>query len=163
MIAFHCLLVAVDGSPNADLALEAALTVCERDHASLTLIAVTPDVVAEASRWPGAPAAPASLQADADAATERILREAVERIPADIPVTTVLRRGRAGPEILAYASTGAFDAIVLGARGVGRVGALMGSVRGHVLHHADVAVFVAHAPRGEPVVTGSSPPGTIVR
>jgi nucleotide-binding universal stress UspA family protein len=30
---------------------------------------------------------------------------------------------------------------------VGRVGALMGSVSSYVLHHADIAVFVAHAPR----------------
>ena len=43
---------------------------------------------------------------------------------------------------------GEHDAILLGAR-VGRVGSLMGSVSQHVLHHASVTVFVAHAPRGE--------------
>jgi nucleotide-binding universal stress UspA family protein len=36
---------------------------------------------------------------------------------------------------------------MLGARGVGRVHGLMGSVSQHVLHHADTAVFVTHAPR----------------
>jgi nucleotide-binding universal stress UspA family protein len=40
-----------------------------------------------------------------------------------------------------------YDAILLGARGVGRVGALIGSVSSYVMHHADTAVFVAHAPR----------------
>ena len=39
------------------------------------------------------------------------------------------------------------DAILLGARGVGRVGALVGSVSSYVMHHSDTAVFVAHAPR----------------
>jgi nucleotide-binding universal stress UspA family protein len=39
-----------------------------------------------------------------------------------------------------------YDAILLGARGVGRVGALVGSVSSYVMHHADTAVFVAHAP-----------------
>ncbi len=34
------------------------------------------------------------------------------------------------------------------ARGLGRVGALLGSVSDHVLHHATIAVFVARAPRG---------------
>jgi nucleotide-binding universal stress UspA family protein len=38
--------------------------------------------------------------------------------------------------------------VLLGARGVGRMGSLIGSVSQHVLHHADIAVFVAHAPRG---------------
>ena len=49
---------------------------------------------------------------------------------------------------MAAAEEGEHDAILLGARGVGRVGSLMGSVSQHVLHHASVTVFVAHAPRG---------------
>ena len=64
----------------------------------------------------------------------------------DIPVTKCLRHGKAGPEIVAQSKEHDYDAILLGARGVGRVGALVGSVSSYVMHHADTAVFVAHAP-----------------
>jgi nucleotide-binding universal stress UspA family protein len=146
-LSFHRLLVAIDGSVNADMALAAAVTAARRDHASLTLITVVADVAAEAARWAGAAGPPPQIQDEADAEAERTLREAVERLPDDLPVTTVVRRGKAGPEIVGQARAGDYDAILLGARGVGRVGALLGSVSHYVLHHADTAVLVAHAPR----------------
>jgi nucleotide-binding universal stress UspA family protein len=145
----HRLLVAVDGSQTAELALRAAVTAAHRDHAAVTLLVVVPDFFVEASRWPmvGAPD-PASLQAEADDAAWRLLRETVDRMPADVPLTTVLRRGKPGPEICAQArERGDYDAILLGARGVGRIGSLMGSVSSYVLSHAETAVFVAHPPR----------------
>jgi nucleotide-binding universal stress UspA family protein len=92
---------------------------------------------------------PLDSQADAHEEAQRVLDETVQRIPADIPVTTVLRKGKAGPEIVEQCRSGDYDAIPLGARGVGRVGALLGSVSQHVLHHADTAVFVAHAGRSD--------------
>jgi nucleotide-binding universal stress UspA family protein len=147
-LRYRRLLVAIDGSQNADLALSAAVTAARRDAASLTLIAVAPDVIAGASRWPPSPVvATRPPQEEVDAEAERLLREAVDRIPAEIPVTRLLRRGKPGPEIVAEARSGDYDAILLGARGVGRIGALIGSVSQYVLHHADTAVFVAHAPR----------------
>jgi nucleotide-binding universal stress UspA family protein len=94
-------------------------------------------------------AAPNALQQEADDEAERLLNETVERLPADIPVTKRLRHGKAGPEIVAQARECDYDAILLGARGVGRVHALVGSVSSYVLHHADTAVFVAHSPRGD--------------
>jgi nucleotide-binding universal stress UspA family protein len=145
----HRLLVAVDGSSTAELALRGAVTVARRDHAAVTLLIVVPDLIAEASRWPmgGAPD-PAALQADADDEASRLLRETVARMPPDLPVTTVVRRGKPGHEICAQArERGDYDAILLGARGLGRIGSLMGSVSSYVLNHADTAVFVAHAPR----------------
>jgi nucleotide-binding universal stress UspA family protein len=145
-LSFRRLLVAVDGSENADLALSAAVTAARRDHAAITVLAVAPDVLATAG-WPGTAASPAQLQDDADAYAQRVLREAVERIPEDIGVRSLFKRGRAGAVVVAEAAAGDYDAVILGARGLGRVGALLGSVSNHVLHHATVAVFVAHAPR----------------
>jgi nucleotide-binding universal stress UspA family protein len=143
----HRLLVAIDGSNTADLALSAAVTAARRDHAAITLLAVTPDFVAESHNWLTGSPDPNALQEEADAEAQRLLAETVERIPADIPVTKCLRHGRAGPEIVAKSREADYDAILLGARGVGRVGALVGSVSSYVMHHADTAVFVAHAPR----------------
>jgi nucleotide-binding universal stress UspA family protein len=145
-LRFNRLLVALDGSGSAELALAAAVTAARRDNSALTLLTVVPDMVADSMHWgPGAPS-PVALQQEADEAAERTLREAVERIPRDIPVTTVVRRGKAGPEIVAYAREHDFDAVLLGARGVGRVASLIGSVSSHVIRHAPTAVFVAHAP-----------------
>ena len=66
------------------------------------------------------------------------------------PVETIVRRGAPGPQIVAQARAGCYDALLLGARGVGRISALVGSVSQYVLNHADIAVFVAHAPREAP-------------
>jgi nucleotide-binding universal stress UspA family protein len=120
-----------------------------RDRSAITLVSVAPDVVADALRWPGTAIDVGTLQQDADAEAERNLREALERIPAEMPAHTVFRRGKAGPEIVALANSGGFDVVLMGARGVGRVGALIGSVSSYVLHHAEIAVFVAHSPAGE--------------
>jgi nucleotide-binding universal stress UspA family protein len=146
-LRFHRLLVAIDGSKSSELALAAAVTIARRDNSALTLITVAPDVVAEATRWPAWGATYNCDQDGADAAAERALREAADRVPEDIPVTRVVRRGKAGPAIVAAAAEEPYDAILMGARGVGRIEALMGSVSSYVLHHADTAVFVAHAPR----------------
>lgn len=72
-LSFHRLLVAVDGSEN-----------------------VSPDVHATAT-WPGTPAPPAQLQDDAGAYAQRVLREALERIPEDIGGRSVFTRGPGGP------------------------------------------------------------------
>ncbi len=146
---FHRLLVAIDGSDSADLALTAAVTAARRDNAAITLISVAPDMSAQA-RWPvaGAPL-PQQLQEDADKEANQTLREAVERIPDDIPVTTIFRHGRAGEQIVKASKEDSYDAVLMGARGLGRVSALMGSVSSYVMHHAPVAVFVAHAPKAD--------------
>lgn len=149
-LRFNRLLVAVDGSASAELALSAAVTAARRDNSALTLLCVAPDARHEAARWPGAYAIPQTSQEEFDAGAERVLRDAVERIPQDLPVERVVRRGAPGPQIVAQSKVGCYDAILLGARGLGRISALMGSVSQYVMNHADIAVFVAHAPRGTP-------------
>jgi nucleotide-binding universal stress UspA family protein len=145
-LKLHRLLVAVDGSENSELALKAAITAAHRDHAALTLVTVGPDLAAGPGVW----AASLGGEIDQDGVDRDLcgqLRETVARIPDDIPVKTLYRRGHAGPEIVKAAKEGDYDAILMGARGVGRVGAMMGSVSHYVLHHAGIAVFVAHAPK----------------
>ena len=144
---FYRLLVAIDGSGNAGLALAGALTASRRDNGRLTLISVAPKVM-RTTALGSTIISPDQLQREADAEAERVLREAVRRLPDDVPATTILRQGKPGPEIVAEAGGGNYDAILLGARGVGRIGALIGSVSQYVLHHADIPVIVVHGPRG---------------
>jgi nucleotide-binding universal stress UspA family protein len=147
-LRFNHLLVAYDGSRSAELALSAAVTAAQRDNASITLLAVVPDVMCELARWPSpCPPDPQALQREADAEAAARLAIAITRVPDGIPVSTVVRRGKAGREIVAQTEEVEYDAVILGARGVGKIGTILGSVSNHVLHHADTSVFVAHAPR----------------
>jgi nucleotide-binding universal stress UspA family protein len=147
-LRFRRLLVALDGSASAELALSAAVTAAHRDNAAIALICVAPDVVADAMRWPWPVPVPTDQEA-ADKFADDILRDAVARIPEDIPVTMIIKRGRPGHEIVAHVNESTYDAVLMGARGVGRVEALIGSVSQYVMRHATIAVFVAHAPPGE--------------
>jgi nucleotide-binding universal stress UspA family protein len=142
---YHRLLVAIDGSEHSDLALAAAVTVALRDHAAVTIITVVPDLAVEASRWAWATASPQDLQTDADAHALATLQHAVDRIPEDIPVTKIFRRGKAGQEIARAAAESNYDAILMGARGAGGITGLIGSVSRYVLQHANTTVFTAHA------------------
>ncbi len=145
-LKLHRILVAIDGSANAELALTGAITVARRDNATVTLLTVGPDLASSPAAW-SVPVAGTFDQNTVDEDAGKRLKDTLARIPADISVRTLYRRGKAGCEIVKAAKEGDYDAIILGARGVGRVGALMGSVSSYVLHHADIAVFVAHAPK----------------
>lgn len=149
-VALRRLLVATDGSPSSELALEIAVRAAKLDNAALTLLTVEPDVNAEAFRWStSGTASPEILQREVHEESDRTLRAAIDRIPEDIPVTTVHRFGKAGPEIVKEAERGAYDAVLVGARGVGRVGTvLLGSVSQHVMHHAKTHVIVARDRHG---------------
>ena len=143
---FRKIIVAVDGSRHSDLALAMALALAERDRARLTVLTVIPNVNESAAVAYGAGVDPIALQADADRGAEKTMRAALEAVPDDQPVDSVTRRGHAGPEIVTAVREGDHDAVVLGARGLGRIGSMFGSVSQYVLHHAGVAVFVGHLP-----------------
>lgn len=145
-LRFGHLLVALDRSASAELALAAAVIAAGRGHAGLTLVTVVPDVAVGAARWPAITGVPWPPQQEFDVEGERMLQDALGRIPGEISVRTLVLRGKPGPQIVAHAATQDYDAILLGARGVGVVGVLLGSVSHHVLHHATIPVFVAHAP-----------------
>ena len=83
---FHSILVAVDGSRDADEALSQAIDLAESEHTRLTLIMAVPEVPAAASMTPGS----AALIEDPRPSAEAALRAACDRVPADLPVTTIL-------------------------------------------------------------------------
>lgn len=144
-VHYRRLLVAIDGSRNSDLALSAALSLARRDNAAITLVSVEPDLTASTAQWPVVTVPPADLQTEAHHRCADNLERAVAAMPDDVPVTSVHRFGKAGAEIIAQSREENYDAILLGARGVGRVRALLGSVSQYVLHHAEMAVLVTHA------------------
>jgi len=90
------LLVAVDGSDSSTLALRAAITVARRDNAALTLLCVSPEAGHDIGRFALAAGVPPTTQEELDAEAEKILRRTVELVPEDVPVRTIVRRGRPG-------------------------------------------------------------------
>jgi nucleotide-binding universal stress UspA family protein len=142
---FHNILVPVDGSPDADQALTQAIDLAECEHARLTLLTIVVIPRAASARWVS-PDMVARLIMDAEGQGETILREAADRVPDDVPVTTVLRRAPVGPTLRREIETGHHDLLVMGSRGRGAVRSmLLGSVSHYALHHSRVPVLIVHA------------------
>jgi nucleotide-binding universal stress UspA family protein len=144
VLRYRNVLVAFDGSPDAELALEHAVALAQAYRARLALVAVVPPTPAFAWQAPGgARAAHDASQKDLDAR----LRAAADAVPDDLSLTTRLLDGDPAREILRAAREGDHDLIVMGSRGRGRVtAALLGSVSNHVMHDAPVPVMIVHQP-----------------
>jgi nucleotide-binding universal stress UspA family protein len=142
---FQNLLVAIDGSPDADRALTQAIDLAESEHARLTLFSAvaTPPTAAYIG---GGGAVAAAFAANAQAETERILREAVERVPDGVSVSTVLGGEPVRLALIHQITSGHHDLVVMGSRGRGALrSVLLGSVSHHVLHHSPVPVLIVRA------------------
>lgn len=142
---FRNILVAVDGSTHADEALAQAIDLAESEHTRLTLIAGVPGLPPAAYVGPSGPAF-AVMQADARSSTEAVLRRARDRVPDDLPVTTILTDEPIRPALIEQIKRGGHDLIAMGSRGRGAIrAALLGSVSHYVLHHSPVPVLIVHA------------------
>jgi nucleotide-binding universal stress UspA family protein len=149
---FHDILVAVDGSADAAQALDQAIDLAACEHARLTVFtaAVPPAAVAYAGLSADAVA---SLAQDARTEAETLLRAAVELVPEEVSVSTVLGTGPPGPALLDQLTNARHDLIAMGSRGRGAVrSVLLGSVSHYVLHHSPVPVLIVHADTPEQAV-----------
>jgi nucleotide-binding universal stress UspA family protein len=142
---FQSILVAVDGSPDAHAALAQAIDLAEAEHARLTLFSSVAKPPVEAY-WGGAGAVAAEIATRAEADAEAILRAAVERVPDQLPVTSVLSTDPVRPALIHQIRVGRHDLVVMGSRGRGALrSALLGSASHYVLNHSPVPVLIVHA------------------
>jgi len=145
-VVFHSILVAVDGSPDAEQALTEAIDLAEGDRARLTLITAVSQLPATAYLAAGADFG--KLFEDAHAEAEAILRRARERVPDDVAVRWVLSEQPIRAALAQQIADGGHDLVVMGSRGRGAVrAALLGSVSHYVLHHSAIPVLIVHADR----------------
>ena len=143
-MSFRSVLVAVDGSRHSDMALAHAIELARDGNARLTIVTATPPPPGVSLTGPGAVAA-AEAAARMEHDFDEILRAAADRVPDDLPVTTVHASGPPAQAILNEMERGDHDLIVMGSRGLGLARALMGSVSHRVLRHAPAAVLIVHA------------------
>jgi nucleotide-binding universal stress UspA family protein len=145
---YRHVLVAYDGSLDAELALEHAVGLAQAFRSRLALVAVVPPPPAFAWQAPGgARAAHDALQDE----LQKDLRAAADAVPDDLSVTTRLLDGDPAREILRAMREGDHDLIVMGSRGRGRVSAaLLGSVSQRVMHDSPVPVMILHRPHDAP-------------
>jgi len=148
VLRYRHVLVAFDGSPEAELALAHAVAMAQVYRAKLTIVAVVPPPPLLAWQAPGGMRG--MHESEQKELAER-LRAAADGVPDDLSVTTQLLDGDPAREILHHAREGHHDVIVMGSRGRGRVtAALLGSVSNRVMHDAAVPVIVIHRPSDGP-------------
>jgi len=143
---FRRFLVALDGSPHAQRALAEAIDLAATNNGTLTIITVVPDTPSWAlSGAAGAPISLRDVNQQVQEAYRAILEAAVDKVPRDVPVRTVLRHGPAGAAILDEARR-EHDLIVMGSRCRGELRSLLlGSVSHDVVHASSIPVLVVHA------------------
>jgi len=141
---FHNILVAVDGSAAADLALAQAIDLAESEHTRLTLMTGVAELPPTAYLMSGEGIGRLSETVHRQA--EAVIRRARNLVPADLPVTTVLSEQPIRLALIRQISRGGHDLVVMGSRGRGAVRAvLLGSASHYVLHHSPVPVLIVHA------------------
>ena len=148
MGCYRTILVALDGSRDADAALRHAVTLARDQHARLILLAVVPPPPPHLVTVGGA-VVPAELQTY----FTRLLRETAAALPDDVGVETRLVHGAPARHILQVARDCRCDLIVMGFHGHGRLhSALLGSVSRTVLADGRLPVLLMRAaePEGEP-------------
>src|SRR5689334_979305 len=104
------ILVAIDGSPHADRALETAIELANATHGTLTLMTVVP----EPSTWVlgGSYAVPINveeLREPLERQYRRMLGDAAKKVPETVRQTTLIASGLAGPAIVQRLRSGEHD------------------------------------------------------
>jgi nucleotide-binding universal stress UspA family protein len=132
---FRNVLMGVDGSAGAMEALARAVELAQASHGRRGLLAA----IATPSPWlsmpPFAhPVSRAQFAAELEAEAQRHVERAEQTVPADVPVTKLLARGRLADALLHEARHGAWGLIVVGHR-----------VSARLLRRSLVPVLVVHA------------------
>src|SRR4051812_37104030 len=132
-VMFHNILVAVDGSPDAEEALAHAIDLAESEHTRLTLMTADAQIPGTAYLTPSITA----LIAETKAAAQTILRRARDRVPEDLPVTTILTDQPIRTALMHQIEADRHDLVVMGSHGRGAVrSALPGTVSHYVLNRS---------------------------
>jgi nucleotide-binding universal stress UspA family protein len=146
------ILIATDGSPSAQEAVDFGLELAREQEAVVTFALVVPayDVVPVGGF--GSTASMPHEVTEVETEPLELTREQAER--EGVTAHTRLLRGEPVDEIVAFADTIDADLIVVGSRGHGKLAsAVLGSVSLGVLHEARRPVLVARGTARKPALT----------
>jgi len=151
----NCILVPIDGSEYSRKALEFATDIAQRFNASIVLVHVVSTAALLPAPVPqvGVPVTPEGVPPPvfstkmaedmAKLGSELLARQSSEVEKRGLTVKNVLEKGEPVEKILQTAKNESCDLIVIGARGLGKVRALLlGSVSDGVVHRAPCPVVV---------------------
>jgi len=145
------ILLATDGSEEAELAALMAVELADATHSELHLVhvGVVPSFL---KSYPGTLGYERRLYEQIEEDSRELLRKQSLRVKAagGTVAGTHLRMGQVALEIVALAEELGADLIVMGCRGLGGVRrALMGSVSDSVVRHAHCPVLVVRPEKGQ--------------
>jgi nucleotide-binding universal stress UspA family protein len=154
---FRNILLSYDGSCHAEQALAEAIDIAELSHGRLTILTA----VRQPAPWTfsGLTAAAAqALAVELAREAEQNLHRAVSRVPAGIPVTTILSQEPIRTALQKRLNDGCHDLLVMGCRGHGAVRSrLLGSVSHYALDHSSIPVLTVHRPQHEKAAADQKP------
>jgi nucleotide-binding universal stress UspA family protein len=153
---FHNILVAIDGSASAEEALSQAVDLARREHSRLTIM--TGEVQLPTGAYLAVAGVALPLVADSQAEAQQVLRRALEKVPPDLPVTTILTDQPICRALLAQIETAGHDLLVLGARTRGTLRLTLLNALGRRLRRAPIPMLIVGCD-GSRQLTGSAEAG----
>lgn len=140
-------LLAYDGSPDADAAVALARNVRWPAGSAIRIVAVVESALLYTPPMPSAPVVASRIEAEVAAAAEEGVQAAAGTLASeDRTVEPVVVRGRPASVILEEARGFGADLLITGSRGRGRITRLLlGSVSAEVVEHAPCPVLVTRA------------------
>lgn len=152
MLEIKKILCPIAGTGETDMVLDAAVTMCKRFDAELTVLYVYPISVLELLKTRPHLVEEDALSAQVSERLESHAEEVLDQARAKVDVKAEFKAvvGQPGPLICTAASEGEFDLVVMGSRrhdALQRI--LLGTVSEHVLRHSCRPVLVVRNPEQE--------------
>src|SRR3954452_22310338 len=152
---YRNILVAIDGSPDADAALAHAAALARDQLARLTLVTAVPQVPATALLASGA----APPRSEVIKHYAELLRVAAAELPEDVSVTTLLVEGPPARALMERSRSGAFDLIARRSHGCQPLHtSLLGCVSQKVMQSSPIPVLLIRAPEAAEATAPAAAP-----
>jgi nucleotide-binding universal stress UspA family protein len=135
---YSSIVVGIDGSETADIALGKAVDLARLTGATLHVVSAYEPKPAHVTG--GAP--PGEFSAGSDFKVDAVLQRALDRVGGDIEVKEHAPKGSAADAILAIAKEANAELIVIGSVGMQGARRVLGSVPNKVSHHASCDVLI---------------------
>jgi nucleotide-binding universal stress UspA family protein len=147
---FASILVGIDRSAHARVALSQAVDLARTQNASLTVLVAYTTLLPWESVSPLPQEAVDEYVAGVRSEAQAIAEEARSTMPVEVHAAILVVDAAPAVALLDEAVTGHHDLIVVGSRGRGDAGSfLLGSVSHAVLNHSRVPVLIVHVPSVE--------------